>query len=88
VATLRWLRHLLERLGKDCTLSLWQDAYRDYDDELLLEILRTGWKEVNKDDVVDVEESTYEVLHFRFDGLALLTEALIRSLGKQGELIA
>ena len=133
---LRWLSHLLQRLGKDCTLALWHDAYRDYDDELLLGILRTGWDEVSKDDLVDVEEATarlfltrfpvsvegvsieeakelvkntppighieqffpslnvwrlttaYEGLHLRFDGLALLAEAMMRSLGKQGELIA
>ena len=36
------------------------------------------WKEI----------TTYEALHLRSDGLALLTEALIRFHGKQGELIA
>ncbi len=33
------------------------------------------------------DASAYEVLHLRFDALALLAEALIRRYGKQGELI-
>ena len=133
---LHWLSHLLERLGHDCTLSLWQDVCQDYDDELLLRILRTGWNDVAQDRVIDVEESiaalfprffpvaiegvseekarqlvekmppinqlkqtfpslnvwkettAYEALHLSFDGFALLTEALMRFHGKQGELIA
>ena len=40
---LHWLRHLLERLGSDCTLSIWREVYRDYDDRFLLQILRTEW---------------------------------------------
>jgi hypothetical protein len=127
---------LLERLGRDCTLSLWQEVCQDYEEELLLQILRTGWKAVAPDAVTDVEESiaeslatffpiaiegiskeearrlvekmppinqarrispslnvwkeatAYEALHLSFDGLALLTEALLRCHGKQGELIA
>lgn len=132
---LHWLSYLLKRLGHDCTLSVWQDAYRDYDDELLLQILTTGWNDVAQDETVDVEESitelfprffpiaiegvskekarqlvekmppinqvkqiflslnvwkettTYEAVHLNLDGMALITEALIRLLGKQGELI-
>ena len=135
-AYLHWLSHLLERLGHDCTLAIWQDVCRGYDDELLLQILATGWNDVPEDKVVDVEESVaeslsrsfpvaieqvsgkrarqlveemppihqvkqifsspnvwkeitaYEALHLRSDGLAWLTEALIRFHGKQGELIA
>jgi hypothetical protein len=127
---------LLERLGQDCTLAVWQEAYQDYDDELLLRILRTGWNDVTQDESVDVQESiaelcarffpvpiegvskekakqlvermppihhikqsfpslnvwrettAYEALHLAFDGLAWLTEALMRFHGKQGELIA
>jgi predicted hydrocarbon binding protein len=132
---LHWLHYLLERLGQDCTLSVWQDVYQGYDDELLLQILQTGWRDVAQDEVIDVEESiaelfprffpgavegvseekarqlvekmppinlvrqtfpslnvwkettAYEALHLSLDGFALLAEALIRSLGKQGELI-
>lgn len=38
-----WLRHLLERLGQDRTLSIWRDVRQDYDDGFLLQILGTGW---------------------------------------------
>ena len=133
---LHWLSSLLERLGQDCTLAAWQQVYQDYDDQLLLRILSTGWSDVAQDQSVDVEVSiakllttyfpiavegvsagearllvenmppisqirqtfpslnvqretaTYEALHLYFDGLAILTEALMRSHGKQGELIA
>ncbi len=133
---LRWLRRLLERLGHDRTLSLWQAVYQDYDDELLLQILGTGWNATPQDKELDVEASlaelfprffpvaiegvsqemarqlvekmppiqqiratfpslnvwkeitAYEALHLRFDGPALLTEALAQLHGKQGELIA
>jgi hypothetical protein len=115
---------------------MWQDVYQDYDDDLLLQILKTGWNDIAQDETMDVEESiaelfprffpfsiegiskeearqlvekmppikqikqsfpslnvvkettAYEVLHLRFDGFALLTKALIRLHGKQGELIA
>lgn len=133
---LRWLRHLLERLGRDCTLLVWQDVYRDYEDELLFRILGTEWKDVAQDEGMDPEQAiaelfprffpdaiegvskekarqlvekmppinqlkqtfpsltvwkettAYEALHLRFDGFALLTEALMRFHGKQGEMIA
>ena len=133
---LRWLRHLLERLGHDATLAVWQDACQDDEDELLLRILGTGWAEVPPEEGIDVGESladslsrffpvaiegvtkekarqlveqmppihqvqqtfaspnvwkettAYEALHLESDGPARLTEALVRSHGKQGELIA
>jgi hypothetical protein len=34
VPYLRWLRHLSERLGYQNTSSLWEKAFKDYDDEL------------------------------------------------------
>lgn len=33
---LRWLKHFLERLGKECTTTVWQKAFSDYDDKLLM----------------------------------------------------
>ena len=36
---------------------------------------------------VEKETTAYDALHMRFDGLALLAEALIETCGKQGELI-
>ncbi len=133
---LYWLRHLLHRLGHDCTLSIWQDVFQNYDNDLHIQILKKGWMDVGQDRVIDVDKSiadlfprlfpdaiegistdmarqlveqmppinqamqifpslnvwkqmtAYEALHLRFDGVAMLTEALIRFQGKQGELIA
>lgn len=59
---LHWLRHLLERLGHDCTLSVWQDVYQCYDEDLMLQILSTGWNEVAQDESADVEESIGELI--------------------------
>jgi hypothetical protein len=115
---------------------IWQDACRDYDYELLLQILGDGWKEVTQDEAADTEASiaelfprffpaaiegvsrekarqlvemrppinqvrqaftslnvwkettAYEVPHLASGSFALLTEALMRFHGKQGELIA
>ena len=133
---LHWLKHLLERLGHDCTLSIWQDVTQDYDATLLRQILGSGWQASAQDAGMDGEASiaescarsfpaavegvsqekarqlvekmppihqikqtfpsrnvwkeitAYEALHLSFDGWALLTEALMRRYGKQGELIA
>ena len=58
---LHWLSHLLERLGHDCTLSIWQNVCQDYDDELLLQILGVGWNNVAQDGVIEVERSIIEL---------------------------
>lgn len=52
-----WLSHLLERLGRDCTLSAWQNVRQNYDDRLLLKILTGGWGDVGQEEIIDVEES-------------------------------
>jgi hypothetical protein len=133
---LRWLSHLVDRLGADRVLALWQEVHEGYDDELLSSILATGWCVDEQADIAAAEEhiaallaqffptarkdidqaqarllaeqtppirqirrafpsltvrretTAYEALHLACDGLALLVEALIRSYGKQGELIA
>lgn len=135
VSYLRWLRHLVERLGPGHVLALWQEVFETYHDDLLRGILTTGWNEVAQDEAIDVEaaiaalparffpvaragigkekarqlveqmppisqirrsfasfnvwrETTaYEAIHLGRDGLARLAEAVIRSFGKQGELI-
>ena len=51
---LRWLNHLLERLGKKCTHAVWQVAFTDYDDELLVKILANGWKEITNEQNADI----------------------------------
>ncbi len=42
---LRWLRHFVERLGREHTLAVWQEAFRNYDETFLLEILGAKWDE-------------------------------------------
>ena len=39
---LHWLRRMLERLGLDRTLAIWQEIYQRYDNELLFEYLGFG----------------------------------------------
>ena len=43
---LRWFRHLGERLGIENTLSVWENAFVDYDDEYLMGVLSSGWCQV------------------------------------------
>jgi hypothetical protein len=57
---LLWLKTLLERLGREHTLALWGDTFRNYDEELLVQILSSGWEPVDK--AANVEQSLSEVL--------------------------
>ena len=58
---LRWLRYLLERLGRDHALAVWRDAIQDYDDELLMQILNTDWEETleNRDEEMEKRISEF-----------------------------
>ena len=58
---LRWLRHLLERLGRERTVALWEETFQDYDKELLTEILSAGWQETagSETDEVESQVSTF-----------------------------
>lgn len=53
---LHWLKHLLERLGRECTFAVWQAAYADYDDELLMHTLSIGWDQVAANKVSNTED--------------------------------
>jgi hypothetical protein len=59
---LHWLKHLLERLGREPTLVLWADAFRDYDEGLLQHILSAGWEEAHEDGAEEIEGSLSIVL--------------------------
>jgi len=50
-----WLKHLLERLGREPTLEIWRVAFNDYDDNLLQEILSGSWEEVNDQEPLDIQ---------------------------------
>ena len=60
IRALRWLRHLLERLGRDNTLLVWRDALKDYDDVLLMQILNTGWEETSESQAEGTEKRITE----------------------------
>lgn len=59
---LYWIKQLLVRLGRDCTLLVWRNAYQDYDDKLLVQILSTEWYKVAEEDRVDVENEITRLL--------------------------
>ena len=46
---LRWFRHLSERLGLEDTISIWENAFANYDDQYLIGILSYGWSTVESD---------------------------------------
>lgn len=52
---LLWLRWLLERLGAERTLTLWEEACQGDGDWLTSEILSNGWQETAQEAAVDVE---------------------------------
>jgi len=54
-AYLHWLKYLLRRLGKECTLRVWENAYKNYDDAFLKKILSCGWQDIPGKDAVDTE---------------------------------
>ncbi len=57
---LLWLKTLLQRLGCEPTLALWEEAFRDYDEALLLQILSSGWRETEEG--ADVEQDLSQAL--------------------------
>lgn len=59
---LNWLKHLLERLGHEQALALWEDVFRAYDEDLLVQILSTGWKAVEDGEAEEVEDQVVELL--------------------------
>lgn len=52
-----WLRHLLERLGREPALAAWRQASEPQDDELLATILTTGWRPAERERNVESEKS-------------------------------
>ena len=59
---LRWLRFLLERLGREHALNVWRNALLDYDDEWLMQILNTGWGETSESRTEEVEKRISEIV--------------------------
>lgn len=127
--TLRyWLHWMLERLGKDTAIGIWNAAFREPAGELTERILADGWEPckpvksrsfspefpdevegLSRAQAVETIEkapnmaamkkrfpdlrvkkqiTSVDAMHLIFDEGARLTEEMIRSMGKQGELIA
>lgn len=63
---LLWLRCLIERLGRESALGLWREAYQDYDDVLLSQILSLGWSETLQDNTPEVEQAIEAALRRYF----------------------
>jgi len=63
---LLWLRYFLEQLGRDHTLAVWRDAFQDYDDELLMQILNTGWEETLGNRAEEMEKRIEELVAMQF----------------------
>jgi hypothetical protein len=59
---LLWLKQLLHRLGHQHTLAVWEEAFRDYDQELLVQILSSGWQETEESETEDVEKKLSDTL--------------------------
>lgn len=53
--SLHWLKHLLERLGPEHALALWENTFLEYDEKRLVEILTTGWEESEEKETVEYE---------------------------------
>ena len=58
---LSWFKHVLERLGREPTLALWTTALHDYDDDLLVQILSTGWQRVEANEAKTVGEELSDI---------------------------
>ena len=52
---LRWLRHLSERLGRENTLSIWENTFTDYDEKFTMSILSSGWQKAESDNTNQLE---------------------------------
>ena len=59
---LHWLKHLLERLGPEHALDLWKNTFLEYNEERLVEILSTGWEEMEESGAEEYETLISETL--------------------------
>ena len=79
---LRWFRHLSERLGLEDTISIWENAFANYDDEYLIGILSYGWTTVESDQSNWTPEKINNLI-----SACLLTSAMVISTSKLGRII-
>jgi hypothetical protein len=78
---LRWLRHLIERLSRQNTLSIWKNTFTDYDDQLLMRILSSGWQKVESDDTNQLEAKSEALIEEFFPSSnSALSRAEVRNI--------
>jgi hypothetical protein len=53
---LHWLKHLLERLGRECTLAVWRAAFAHFDAASLSDILSAGWEPTDEDEGASADD--------------------------------
>jgi hypothetical protein len=61
-STLRWLKHLLERLGQPNTDEIWKRAFMDYDDSLLMKVLSAEWDESDTNETNTIEDQIHSLV--------------------------
>jgi uncharacterized protein (UPF0297 family) len=61
-----WLKTLVERLGYERMVAVWDDAYRNCDEKKLNEILSNGWTQKNDDKFNNVNEIIDNILSSSF----------------------
>lgn len=78
---LRWLRHLVERLGHQNTLSLWSSTFANYDDPLLMSILSSGWQIIKSDEANQLEREAEALIEEFFPpASAALSRSNVRNI--------
>ena len=79
-AYLRWLRGLLERLGREPALAVWEEAVAGEDDGLLSQILSGGWRHAPSVETGEIETS---IVALTVKNFPLSIEGLDSELARQ-----
>ena len=66
---LRWLAHVLERLGEKETLRIWQKVFQERADPMLEQILSEDWQPISSEKRIDVSTATDIALADIFPGI-------------------
>ena len=63
---LHWLRHMVERIGYQQARSIWDNAFAAYDDQYLIDILSSGWQEVETGETTPLETKASNLIKENF----------------------
>lgn len=61
-----YLKRLLQRLGRESALFVWQEAFIDYRDDLLKQILSAEWKDSDRNEKINEKEYLTKYLNDYF----------------------